>query len=408
MTAKFLIRDDEQLKGYIEFTGALPRTREFSFVPWAITNDGRVVYAPSRQYRNRPSRGGLRPYDTTVSQMRRRLCQTALGSMALTSEAWTQPAVSKVSVGVKKYLTRKIFADPNLRERYAANVGKYMYGTKYRSFGRFSDAIPSGTKDHVERRIWGDALNCLDDNRPIERVMSIHDGVGKLLMDGDPQKTVYETWLSRLRPDRAGELFDPAARGRDKVPDVRATTTAGIVDAASRGLFPELQSRNRGVDMYRRTVPHFSAQEPVPDTARTELSGVVYYRDLDTRNELFGAGPSGTTGTLIAAAKAFGDLSGELLRQYLLAIMGYLVGGGMHSLHESLTVMGHIGETGFEYHSSSMLGYTRSSELRQTARSDVFPTLPQTFQVSTQFAKWRDDYYDVVVLGGIHWMFNSR
>ena len=37
-------------------------------------------------------------------------------------------------------------------------------------------------------------------------------------------------------------------------------------------------------------------------------------RDLDTRNELCGGGPSGTTGTLLAAGWAFGSLTGDLQR----------------------------------------------------------------------------------------------
>lgn len=64
-----------------------------------------------------------------------------------------------------------------------------------------------------------------------------------------------------------------------------------------------------------------------------------YYDDLDTRNLLFGAGISGTTGTLFQAAEAFGQLqTTELKKQYCAAILGYLVGGGMHSYHEVMAV----------------------------------------------------------------------
>lgn len=113
-------------------------------------------------------------------------------------------------------------------------------------------------------------------------------------------------------------------------------------------------------------------------------------------------GPSGTTGTLLAAGWAFGGLNGDLQRQYILAIIGYLVGGGMHSLHESLSVVRLLGAE-YQYNSGSMLGYSNGR-----ANADSLPALPAAFLGSRQFAEWRDEYYDTAVLGGIHWMFNAR
>lgn len=69
----FLIRDDTAKTGYRTHNGMLPRTREESYVPWALSADGHVVYAPSNQYRNTPTRGGLRSYNNVVSQDRRKL-----------------------------------------------------------------------------------------------------------------------------------------------------------------------------------------------------------------------------------------------------------------------------------------------------------------------------------------------
>lgn len=404
----FLVRDDAAALGFRAHAGPLARTREESYVPWALASDGRVVYAPADQYRNAPSRGGLRPYTSLISQERRKLAQTALGSLALTNLAWTQAAMREVSKGVKLYLTRSLFKNPGVREAYQAKVGKYMYGTGYMSFGRFSDTVPTGPK--AAETIWLQALDTLDSGAPLASVLSIHDGVGKMLQDGDSPKTAYDLRLGQLRPALPGELFDPAARGRENNPkgSYTATQVAGIAPAEHAGQFPALQTRNRGVDMYRRTVPQHSAQTPIPNTvSRPELSGVSYYRDLDTRNELFGAGPSGTTGTLLAAGWAFGGLTGELQRQYILAIIGYLVGGGMHSLHESLSVVRLLGPA-YQYNSGSMLGYSGASGPGQRANADSLPALPASFLASAQFAQWRDEYHDIVVLGGIHWMFNSR
>lgn len=402
----FLIRDDADASGFRVHADPLARTREQSFVPWALAQDGRVVYAPSDQYRNAPTRN-LRAYTSLISQERRKLAQTALGSVALSNLAWTQPAVRAVSRGVKHYLTRALFANPGIREVYQAKVGKYMYGKSYMSFGRFSDTVPTGPK--AAESIWLQALDTLDEGRPLASVLSIHDGVGKMLAPGDGPKAAYDARLNQLRPALPGELFDPAARGRannDKS-TYSASTVAGIAPAAHADKFPALQARNRGVDMYTRTVK-YGAQAPIPATvSRPELSGVSYYRDLDARNELFGAGPSGTTGTLLAAGWAFGSLTDELQRQYILAIIGYLVGGGMHSLHESLSVVRLLGPA-YQYNSGSMLGYSGPAGPGQRANADSLPALPASFLSSPQFAQWRDEYYDIVVLGGIHWMFNSR
>ena len=70
----------------------------------------------------------------------------------------------------------------------------------------------------------------------------------------------------------------------------------------------------------------------VPGGVYPKLSPVTYFQDLDERNELFGAGPSGTTGTLLAAAMTFGNLQDEMLKQYMFAIIGYLIGGGVISM----------------------------------------------------------------------------
>jgi hypothetical protein len=407
----FLIRDDNVGAGSKVHHGALSRTRELSYVPWALTADGRtVVYAPTGQHRNRPNKGGLRPYDTLVSQERRKLCQSALGSIALTQSVFSNAAIAVVSRGVKRYLIEELFKDADgMRKRYAETVGKYMYGMKYRSLGRFSDVEITGPDAY--RKIWEQAIDTLDAGTPHSSVLSIHDGVGKILDKfGDgARKSTYNRILTRLRPARPGEILDPTARGRTNVSGAQPTTQAGIAGPEHAGSFPVIQSHNRGMDLYRRAEPHHTAQVPIPATARREISGVSYYRDLDARNELFGAGPSGTTGTLLAAGFAFGDLNGEMLKQYYFGIIGYLIGGGMHSLHESLTVAKLLGpEMGMQYNSGSMLAYERVNDISSAARSDDMPALPNSFTSSPSFTTWRDSYYDIAVLGGIHWMFNGR
>ena len=91
----------------------------------------------------------------------------------------------------------------------------------------------------------------------------------------------------------------------------------------------------------------------------------------------------------------------------MFAVIGYLVGGGMHSLHELLAIMKWLPEQyRMEYNPGSFLRYEKGTGGVGLARADDFPALPMSFIGSPQFEAWRERYYDIVVLGGIHWMFN--
>ncbi len=404
----FLVRDDTVTAGYTSRTGPLPRTKEESYVPWALTHDRKVVYARTGQHRNKPTKSGLSPYDALASKQRRRLCQSALGSLALRNRLFWLEAVRQVSAGVKRFLIRKWWGNREATlALFSTQVGKYLYGTSYMSFGRISDVVPTGPD--AARQMWDDCLGVLDASDPLPTVMGLHDQVGiKMVATGDPEYKTYKDWTSLFRADREGEMFHPQSRGRGDAP-TRPTpsTVPGITSTGDNSGLPAVQLRKRGVDSYVRT-SNPSVLDKSPSTARPGLSGIEYYQDLDNRNELFGAGPSGTTGTLLASALTFGKLDDEGRRQYLLAIIGYLIGGGMHSLHESLTVVKFLPENlRMEYNAGSLLRYEQVGNTLR-AKVDDFPALPQTFTGSGEFANWRDEYYDVVVLGGIHWMFNQR
>src|SRR5512135_1427290 len=107
----------------------------------------------------------------------------------------------------------------------------------------------------------------------------------------------------------------------------------------------------------------------------------------------------------------------------------------MHTLHESLsilrllhleynagTLLGYANDAGFKPKPSPFIskvnrydhdgniisrecksfdndgkGYMRARVVR-----DSFPLLPKTFLGSKDFERWRDEYYDIVVLGGTH------
>ena len=200
------------------------------------------------------------------------------------------------------------------------------------SFGRISDVVPTGP--NASRTMWEEGLDALDKGAPLATVLAIHDGVAKFMIaQGDAERARYTEWAAKFRADRAGELFqevvvgtdsksgrdirssDPS-RGRMKIGGVQPTTAPGITAPGANGNLPNEQLRNRGVDMYQRTPgSKFAPGAKVPTGVDPKLSPVTYFQDLDERNELFGAGPSGTTGTLLAAAMTFGNLQDEMLKQ---------------------------------------------------------------------------------------------
>ena len=178
---------------------------------------------------------------------------------------------------------------------------------------------------------------------------------------------------ARLLPK---ELFDPRFRGRrdrlgDKTPTTRrpgvlpAVVTLNIDATLARiGLSVadmQLERRIRGVD---RFAPDFSSMAP------------EFAKELRTHRLNFGAGPSGTTGTLLTSAVTFGDLRGkEELKQYLFACVAYLVGGGMHTCHEVFTT-GSLLELPYDvgkYHK----------------------ILPEKFVSSAAYAEWCTEFLDI-------------
>jgi hypothetical protein len=392
----FLIRSFDDGCDYTEvfYPTLLPRSKEESYVPWAITRQGRVVYAKFGEHRGFNLTGvadprsfpKLLPYDTFVSQDRRRLAESALGLYALNNPNFTNAAVKLVSEGVRKYLQRHQFSTP-FKEKLLKNLGHYLFTkTKDTRTGRESIGKGFGRISETNARTLGcegvlrGIYIALEKGR-LDQQLSIHDGIGrKMLAEEMPEDeglclSRYKRWGGILRQD----WFDDSSfRGRKSVATRTAPTTVGGIVRSHQAhkVGTVAIDRNRGVDMFERD-PN---RGPYP-------AADAYYDDLDTRNLLFGAGISGTTGTLLQAAFAFGgQLTGELLKQYVFAIIGYLVGGGMHSYHESLAVAEKAG-----------IPYTPGKYIQ---------SLPDTFLASPQFMQWRANYYDIVILGAAHWRFN--
>jgi len=355
--------------------GVLPRTSAESYVPWALTADRRVVYARTGEHTGwRGGSAGLRPYDSLVSQDRRRLAESALGLMALDHPQFTAEGVGQVNLAIQKYLDHQLVTNRAALTKELFAIGQYFYTGGGTGLGRIDTLAKAALgPDGVRKGIF----NALARGR-LDQKLSIHDAIGRKVLSalGGEQLATYNHWGPILRQD----WFDDAAkRGRKPAAQrAGATSVGGIVRPDQAGAVGTTAiARGRGVDMFQR------------DTARTrQPEADAYYDDVDTRNLLFGAGISGTTGSLLQSAFAFaGVFRGEPLKQYVLAIVGYLVGGGMHSYHESMAV---ASKAGLPYNPGA---YASS--------------LPQAFLGSMQYAAWRTDYYDIVELGATHWRHNA-
>lgn len=357
------------------------------YVPYALTAAGDVVYAPYGAHTGWNANTGLRRYNSDASKERRHLADSALGMHAL-NPRFTRTAVNRVADGVRVALRRPYSQDSaGTMALVFDEIGRYFYNNTRHNFGRLED-VPLSTKTH--REVW-DGINTALRTGRIDQKMAIIDTVGTKLIRtlADNIQADYAAvaniedrrGLGRLpngrRPagDKIREAWmnDDEKRGRVHH-DVAAVTNGGT--APQNAQIPAtVIARKRGADMFSR------------DANRTSSpGGDRYFSQLDLRNLTFGASLSGTTGTLLQAGVAFGGLNGEDLKQFLFAIVGYLVGGGMHTFHESLEVARRLG---IPYQPGK---YEQS--------------LPLTFVGSREYRQWRERYYDVAVLGATHWRYN--
>jgi hypothetical protein len=194
------------------------------------------------------------------------------------------------------------------------------------------------------------------------------------------QRSVMWQRMERLGGEvRPNSLFAPEFRGRKDNGEPDATHAPGIlvegtnipnfnIDATLSRLNLALvtlrstEARARGVDRY---TPDLDSMSP------------VFKESMQNSNTGFGAGPSGTTGTLLQSAKTFTELEGEELKIYIFACVAYLVGGGMHTCHEVFTTGRLLG-----------LPYTDG------AYSD---TLPSAFKSKQEYVNWADEFHDITV-----------
>ncbi len=381
----FQLHDPDSESG-IRFVAGVPYTA----MPWAMRG-GEVVYLDCATDRTaaRKSTGHLPRYTPALSMERRRRCLSELGLIALRQPAFSQTAVTRVTLGVKDYIqycqgNQKGSVDTMVAEC----TGKYMYSAS--GFGRLGQPAekPDGPVE-----LYRTAMQTLDSGA-LPSVLAIHDFMGRVvfakLKGCDGQNAVFNRVGSQVRPSWVfGESPEPGAttpeaqernKQKAKVAEElrgRQARPGPVLPTKARGLMPEgsavddEQERERGIDRW------------MPSSEKKPQATI----DIEQRNLIFGAGPSGSTGTLLQAALLFGNLDTDLLREYVFAIVGYLVGGGMHSYHEVMVI---ARMAGCPYRDGACV-----------------PSLPDSFLDSPAFTNWRDRYWDIVVLGGKLWVLDK-
>jgi len=240
---------------------------------------------------------------------------------------------------------------------------------------------------------WDAALQTLR-GTDIPKILGIHACLANFLSRSLPlstsQQRVYDDTANKVAP-KSGYLYkwfnDDAHRGRSKREGAKATTAIGVNAPGYVTTEGTGESRKRGIDEWAR------------------VEGSDFIRGIDMRNISFGAGRSGTTGELLKTYRTFAGLdTGEDFKQYLLAIVIYLVTGGHHSCHEIFSVANLL--TGPDGPQAKGVSHS-ASELARGAYvpGKYLKHLPDSYLTSIHFGVLKEMYYDIAVLGHLHGTF---
>lgn len=393
MSGPYLIADPSSQRGYRESTDA----PDIRLRPWAVLSaDGRIIFKNILNSGGslKPS---MMAYDKAVNLERRALAETALACIILHNPHLVAPALHKVSAGITAYWQRRSeqlgklpppvkpaprggyhsgrpFAsspapdtDPVARQALKTTA-TYTHGAT--SFGRLDTAFPQRLADGTRQELaamYGNA---------IPQTLNVHDNFLRIfamlgpadLPEGGELRgrflpshrvsaetkelatALHSYWgLSSQSWQRLKGIeaeLRPAYLFNDKAPELRGRASGNNKPTPPAndlpGLLPTVMPSYLNITWQRLRKEWFGGRTlPVEKEARIRgmerfeaAEASEFIKEVRKYNLMFAAGQSGTTSTLFQSAKFFGQLAGEDLKSYLMAAVGYLVGGGMHSCHE--------------------------------------------------------------------------
>lgn len=337
------------------------------FVPWGVLAGSVPIYAK----RGTPApKGEIRSYTRETQRLRRALCEEALASLVSQKRHLVESALQIVNGGVEKYIRHHMAASKKggRVKVMARSLNNAMYSDKYWDgrLGAKADA-PSDAHQTLEN-----AIRAMK-SASVPKVLNIHStlafGFFKKVGGVDKaQEQEFDKWMSNLRQKdmfavrgRKAAAYEGPATKTGVKPGPQPTTRGGILQGDELHGGQKVDHRIRGVDEWSEDL---DSRSP-------------FAEDMEDKNLVFVAGPSGTTIALLAVAKVFGGLNGELLKQYVLACVCFLVEGGHHSYHE---VMAIAQIAGCPYmHGNFAL------------------SLPLSFLNSPEYRTWVSEYYDIVM-----------
>lgn len=364
---------------------SIPKT----FFPWAIDAHNQITYIDAdykkdttSTYRDIPIPATLMPYTKGVSIERRKKAQTVLAQMALQKPQFCREVIDKVNAGILNYIQDMEQTNPAIQKNIVSCMRKYMYSEE--GFGRLGQKKEG--ENLTDENLYQKCLDILQcpKNYELSSVLAVQDFMGRVVfakLKGTPeQEKTFKEYGEKVRPasifgsNTDSEAHKEMLRGRIRQPGkAQATNVPGIYPQTTQPYEYAkneyvLQQRARGIDIWGMKPEQLTA-------ANIEIM---------QHNLVFGAGPSGSTGTLLQAAHLFGGkLTEEQLKQYAFAIVGYLVGGGMHSYHEVMKIAALV-DCPYQVGAYE-------------------PSLPESFTRSNDYNKWCANYYDIAVLGQRSW-----
>lgn len=338
------------------------------YVPWATLAGTTVVFAlPDSPP---PKRGGLKPYTTADAKLRRALCEEGLASLIMQRRDFVEAALTRVNDGIIAYMNDRKNSNKDAAAYMSESFQQALFTDAYWD-GRLGPAssAPRGADAMLERTV--SAMRTAN----VAIVLNIHATVvfgkffDKLGTANEGQAKLFKRLWTKLGPDQ------PLFKQRGRLPVVLAgpETATGVKPShhvsTRGGYLPEdapkgawdVAARVRGVDEWEEDTDN-------PTSFTKELRDNSFH---------YVAGASGTTGGLLLGALVLSNMvDDEEIKQYVLACVGFLIGGGHHNFHEIMVI---ATQAGCPY-----------------VTGEFIPSLPRSFLCTNEFENWKSQYYDIV------------
>ncbi len=336
-------------------------------------------------------------YDDEVARQRRLLADSALAQIILQKPRYVKNAINFVSQAIGVYWIKKKlqFNDSTYAKIFEGST-KYLYsGTSFGGREHFTKKKQKKLAKNLDalKNLVNGWFETMQAAKDVPKVMNLHDHFLRLFIrilgpsdqplskekgnevawGSSLEYARYKEAKNKIRPEWYNDINKRGRTGAVRAPN--ATSMPGLITLDFT--IPISAPLDRcGLDLANlRLENHIRGSDRNMIDATRMLSE---FKDvLGDLNLPFGASASGSTSTLFLSAITFSNLSSlEEKKQYLLACVAYLVGGGMHTCHEVFWT-GRL--LNIPYQNGKYLA-----------------TLPKSFVGSLHYDKWSREFWDIV------------